>query len=324
VKTRVLVTGAGALLGQGVIRAIRSSGMPIEIIAVDPSPLSAGLYWADRAHLVPMADSPEYLPRLREILAADRPQVVMVGTDPELQKLAQDRPELEETFDLSVLVSSPEVVRITNDKYRTFEWLKAAGFEYPDTVLADGAQELVERAGFPLIVKPRVGSRSVGVIRVHDQEELARALRKTRDAVVQEVAGPDDREYTAGVVCFDGVCRASIVMKRELRDGNTYRAFIETSEDLDRQVRELGDALGPHGPANFQFRVDEENRVRVFEINGRFSGTTPLRALAGFNEVQMCIDWLVDRVPVVQPEIQNRVFLRHWSETVISPQDLID
>ena len=44
---KILVTGAGALLGQGVIRAIRASKLNATVIAVDPSPLSAGLYWAD-------------------------------------------------------------------------------------------------------------------------------------------------------------------------------------------------------------------------------------------------------------------------------------
>lgn len=322
-KTRVLVTGAGALLGQGIMRAIRSSGKPTEIIAVDPSPLSAGLYWADGAHLIPMADSPEYMPRLREILNAERPQVVLAGTNVELLKLARHQQELEADYDLHVLVSSPEVVSIANDKYRTFEFLKANGFPFPDTVLAEDAQALVERAGFPLIVKPRVGARSVGVFRVSDRAELDDALRKSEDALVQEVAGPHDREYTAGVVCFDDVCNACIVMRRDLRDGNTYRAYVEESEDLARQVRALGEALKPHGPVNFQFRVDDRNRVKVFEINARFSGTTPLRAKAGFNEVQMCLDWLIDGVPVVQPTIEKKIFLRHWSETVICPSDLI-
>jgi carbamoyl-phosphate synthase large subunit len=322
-KTRVLVTGAGALLGQGIMRAIRSSGKPAEIIAVDPSPLSAGLYWADGAHLIPMASSPDYMPRLREILDAERPQVVLVGTDVELLQLARHRRELEADFDLQVLVSSLEVVSIADDKYRTYEFLKANGFPFADTVYAEDAQALVERVGFPLIVKPRVGARSVGVSRVNDQAELDEALSKLDDALVQAVAGPDDQEYTAGVVCFDGVCNACIVMRRELRDGNTYRACVEDSEDLTRQVRALAEALNPHGPVNIQFRVDDRNRVRVFEINARFSGTTPLRAKAGFDEVQMCLDWLIDGVPVVQPTIEKKIFLRHWSETVICPADLI-
>jgi len=57
-RLSVLVTGAGSLLGQGILRA---SSLRLRIIAADSSPLSAGLYWADAAHLVPLADGPEYL-----------------------------------------------------------------------------------------------------------------------------------------------------------------------------------------------------------------------------------------------------------------------
>lgn len=321
--TRILVTGAGALLGQGVMRAIRTSGRPLDIIAVDPSPLAAGLYWTDRSHLVPMADSPDYIPRLHEIISAERPTIIMVGTDVELPKLALHRNELETEFELHVLVSSPDVIGTANDKFRTFEFLRDSGFAYLDTVMAADAPALVERVGFPLIVKPRVGARSAGVLRVDDEGELEHALGKTTDAVVQELAGPDDREYTAGVVCFDGQCQACIVMRRDLRDGNTYRAWVENSDDLVRQVMALGDALEPYGPTNFQFRLDDENRARVFEINARFSGTTPLRARAGFNEVLMCIDWLIDRKPIVQPAVEAKVFLRHWSETEVQASDLL-
>src|SRR3546814_995014 len=76
-------------------------------------------------------------------------------------------------------------------------------------------------------------------------------------------------------------------MRRDLRDGNTYRAYVADYPELNDQVRMLGRALQPHGPANFQFRTDADGTPCVFEINARFSGTTPLRAMAGFNEVEM-------------------------------------
>jgi len=41
---KVLVTGAGALLGQGIIRSLKWSTLDVEIVTVAPNPLSAGLY----------------------------------------------------------------------------------------------------------------------------------------------------------------------------------------------------------------------------------------------------------------------------------------
>lgn len=319
---KVLVTGAGALLGQGIIRSLRWSALKPRIVAVDPSPLAAGLYWADERSLVPLASDPRYLEELRALLARTRPDAVLVGTDVELPILARARHELEAEFSTHVLVSDPRVVAIADDKHETYRFFRDAGFDHPRTALP-GDEVGIREIGFPLVVKPRVGARSVGVTRVRDESELARALADPAGLVVQEEVGTERDEYTASALVFDGACRATIVMRRDLRDGNTYRAYVEPFPELNRLVRRFGEALRPHGPANFQFRLDREGRAKVFEINARFSGTTPLRARAGFNEVELCLRHLLLGAPIRQPAVEEMVILRHWSETVLRPGQLL-
>lgn len=319
---KILVTGAGALLGQGIIRSLELSKLDTEIIAVDPSALSAGLYWAQRRHLIPMATDPHYLDRMREILAQDKPDVVLLGTDVELLLFAEHRTELEAEFHTKILVSSPKVVGIADDKYETFRFLRDKGFAYPKSCLPGEEAELLRECDFPLIVKPRVGARSVGVHLVRNTAELERAVAAVHEPVIQECVADASEEYTAGALVFDGACRATIVMRRDLRDGNTYRAFVDHYPELNEEVRRMAEALDPYGPANFQFRLDA-GRVKVFEINGRFSGTTPLRAHAGFNEVELCLRHLVLGEPITQPAVAPLTILRHWSEVVVRPKELV-
>ena len=48
-------------------------------------------------------------------------------------------------------------------------------------------------------------------------------------------------------------------------------------------------SLGVKGPLNIQCRfVDGE--IKVYEINPRFSGTTSIRAMMGFNEPEILIN----------------------------------
>jgi carbamoyl-phosphate synthase large subunit len=208
------------------------------------------------------------------------------------------------------------VIEIADDKFRTFEFFRKHGFDAPESCLPGGEDELLDRIGFPLIVKPRTGARSIGVQKVSDRQGLKRAILETRDPVIQECVGDDSQEYTAGTLCFGGECRAAIVMRRDLRDGNTYRAYVDQNPELAQTVRRFAEALGAHGPANFQFRIGR-GKVKVFEINARFSGTTPLRMHAGFNEVEMCVRHLVQGSELSQPSLRNVTILRHWSETVI-------
>ena len=316
-KVKVLVTGAGALLGQGIIRSLMESSLSPVIVAADPSPLSAGLYWTRHRHLVPMASDPAYLQAFENILDRERPDAIIPGTDFELLLFAENRAHWEERFGTHVIVSNPDVVRIANDKYLTYHFLNDHGFAAPDSCLPGEEISLIERVGFPLIVRPRVGARSVGVMMVQTKDELARALTAGDGLVVQECVATEHAEYTAGTLTFEGRCEASIVMRRDLRDGNTYRAYVEPFPELNVEASRMAEALGSHGPANFQFRLDAHGRAKVFEINARFSGTTPLRMRAGFNEVEMVLRRITRGEPIKQPSVQPMTILRYFTETVV-------
>jgi carbamoyl-phosphate synthase large subunit len=300
----VLVTGAGALLGQGIIRSLRASTLDLHIVAADPHPTSAGLYWADAAHLIPTAHDLHYADAVRFLLERERPDAVLIGTDVELALFAEHRAAWEEEFGTHILVSSTDVIRIADDKWLTYRWLRRNGFPYPASSLPADVERLIETVGFPLVVRPRIGARSIGVQVVKNRAQLRHAVAAVEDPVIQEEVGTAADEYTAGVLFFSGQNPVSIVMRRDLRDGNTYRAYPDAYPELNAAVQTMARALEPHGPT-------------VFEINGRFSGTTPLRALAGFNEVYMALRHVLHAEPLAQPEIQPMAILRHWSETVV-------
>lgn len=321
---KVLVTGAGALLGQGIIRSLKRSTLDIAIATADPNVLSPGLFWTDERYLIPFADDADYVARIEHVIDQSRADALLVGTDVELPFYAAHRVELERRG-IQVLVSSPDVVSIADDKYRTNQFFRNAGFDAPGSALPEDTDELerlIATSGFPLIVKPRIGARAIGVSLVRDRAELRAALTGRTGLIVQECVGSDDQEYTASVLVFDGSAKASIVMRRDLRDGNTYRAFTEPFDELNAIVRRWGEALNPYGPANFQFRIDDKGRPKAFEINGRFSGTTPLRALVGFNEVEMCLRKILLGEEIVQPAVETATILRYWSEEKVSSAQL--
>jgi carbamoyl-phosphate synthase large subunit len=319
---KVLVTGAGSLLGQGIIRALQMSSLRPTIVAVDPSPLATGLYWVEAPYVVPLAAGEGYLRRIEEILARESPDAMLIGTDVELGVLAEHRERLERERRTRIVVSDPGVVAIADDKWATYQFLRAHRLDCPDSCLPGDESELVERVGFPLVVKPRVGARSKGVCLAHDWTELRAALAAGSGLIVQQRVGTDDTEYTAGALCFEGEYAGSIVMRRELRDGNTYRAFVDEYPELNRAVRAWTETLKPRGPCNFQFRLDG-GRPKVFEINARFSGTTPLRARAGFNEVEVVLRRVLGGEKGPPPTIKRATILRHWSETVVEPDAVL-
>lgn len=321
---KILVTGGGSLLGQGIIKALKKINKNFYLIVVDVNPLSAGLFWGDEKYLIPMANSEVYLESIKKLLQKTKPDFVFIGTDVELLHFAENKKILESEFNTKIIVSNSDVIKIADDKFKTASFFKTNGFEYPITVDPNNSKELEDlilEKGFPLIVKPRVGARSFQVSKVNDKKSLEKQLKKINFPIVQEYIGSDNNEYTASSLCFDGICRASIVLKRDLRDGNTYRTFYVENKKFNLKIKSWTEALKPFGPVNFQFRIDSNGEPKVFEINARFSGTTPLRAIMGFNEIEMCINKVAHNQEIIQPNIKDYTILRNWSETIVDSLD---
>jgi carbamoyl-phosphate synthase large subunit len=315
----VFVTGAGALLGQGILRSLRASRLDLRIITGDPDPRAAGHWLGDVALLIPPAADPAYVARIEEIIAAERVALVLVGTDVELPALAGARRELEARHRVRVVVSPPNVVEIADDKWLTARFFEDAGLPFARSALVsepDSVRRLVADLGLPLFAKPRRGARSIGARVLRNSRDVEQALAEP-GLVIQELLPEHGGEYTAGCLVLRGRCEGVVVLRRDLRDGNTYRAYSD--EEYDRFipfVTRAAEALGPDGPCNLQFRIRDHEPV-VFEINGRFSGTTPIRALFGFNEVEHLIRHLIHGVPIPPVELRRGLVLRATSDLYI-------
>lgn len=323
--TTALVTGAGALLGQGILRALRLAGRALRIVSADPDARAPGHWLGDLAVTVPPANDPAYLSRIEQVIERERVDVLLVGTDVELRALAAARSRLEREHGVHVLVSPPETISIADDKLLTATFLAAHGFPAPRSAPAsdgDAVRRLADEAGLPLFVKPRQGARSVGTRVIETPSALVRACVEEPSLVVQELLPGGDGEYTAGALVFGGACRAVVVLRRDLKDGNTFRAYRDAScARFDPFVARIAEATGTYGPCNLQFRLRGGEPV-VFEINARFSGTTPVRALFGFNEVGAVLDYLIDGTPVPAPRLRDGVVLRATGDLFVEARQI--
>ena len=122
----------------------------------------------------------------------------------------------------------------------------------------------------------------------------------------QEYVGVAEHEYTVGVmVSKAGKVIDSIVVQRKLTglslgsermiNGQRYtlssgysQGFIINQPLIQSYCENLAIKLGMRGPVNIQCRLIDD-RVQVFEVHPRFSGTTSIRAMAGFNEPDILI-----------------------------------
>ncbi len=323
---RVMVTGAGALLGQGILRCLQPNREEYYIVTADPDYRSAGHWLGDKAVIIPMAKSTDYLPKLEELLLHEKIDILLIGTDVELPILSQNQHHLEKKYNVKIVVSGERVIEVANDKWLTAKFLKENDFPFPYSVMASNKEEVLQTFGddsYPLFSKPIDGARSKGIRTILNRVELNEVLEQPSNLVIQEFLPEQDGEFTAGCLVLNGVCKAIVVLKRDLRDGNTYRAYSYTDKTFDHFLSSVAVKLGVEGPVNFQFRLRKKEPV-IFEINARFSGTTPLRMMFGFNEVKATIDFYKRKLDTLSYQIQEGVILRTWSDILISKNDFDD
>ena len=152
----------------------------------------------------------------------------------------------------------------------------------------------VKELHFPMIVKPRNGYRSVDVHLVNDKTELNDKIHSTLNPVIQEYIGTEKTEYTCGVIAFNGDVKKSIVLNRTLKDGNTITTYLDHNFPviIKDYIENVSKKLGHFGVCNFQLRVDK-GVPKIFEINARHSGTTYIRSMYGFNEIEYIINYVL-------------------------------
>ncbi|MDI1254468.1 MAG: ATP-grasp domain-containing protein [Flavobacterium sp.] len=324
IQKNILVTGAGALLGQGILRLLQISDFPKRIFTADPDPRSTGHWLGDYAITIPKVAHPDFMDAVMKIVEKHKIDAIMVGTDLELPIFSRYKKEFLEKYNCKVIVSSEEVITIANDKFLTAAFLKENDFPYPFSVMADDKEKLHEieqKLGFPLFAKPFDGARSLGIRKIENHEELMEIYHPQSNLVVQQFLSEEDGEYTSGCTVVDGKCKAIVTLKRDLRDGNTYRAYRDDKvADYDAFIIPIAEKLNPDGPVNFQFRIANGKPV-IFEINGRFSGTTPLRHFFGYNEVEAILKYYLFGEDIKTPILTNGMVFRAWSDIFVSENE---
>ncbi len=299
-KINIGITGTGSLIGQAVIKSILRSNVneKLNLIGFDYFDKTVGSFWCSSNFILPDILKNEVTEKdlvnyILEIIIIHDIKLLFIGVDFELPIFAKYKEQIEQKSSCKVMVSSSSVIEIANDKYLTYQFLKDNHLNYPQSCLPQEYNS--SEFKFPLIVKPRKGARSVGVNLVKDSDELQKAVETVKEPVIQEHLGSMESEYTCGTIFLDNELKHIIPLKRYLKQGNTYISYFEKSfpDLIYNYLKDVCAILKPFGACNFQLRIDENGLPKIFEINSRHSGTTYIRSLFGYNEVEYIINYIL-------------------------------
>lgn len=326
-KFNVLVTASGGIVAQGIIKCLKisskqkKSNVHYKIFATDVNAKAPGLYRADEGILVPPVTSPNYLNFIIKTCIEKKIRAIFIGSDEELLPLTRSSREIENKTGAIVISNSIDVVSKAGDKWKTYEFLRENNLPYADSALPQDQDKFIREYGFPLVVKPREGHGSLHFYIVNNVKELDHAESAIRNAgwrpLLQEYLKGDDSEFTTGVtIDNEGKVMSSISMKKTLKSGQTYKAFIDNYKDVRKSAEQVAVKIKARGAINIQAKT-VNGKPKIFEINARFSATAPLRAVAGINEPDIVFRNMVLDEKIKIKEYKKLVCMRYWNEVYV-------
>jgi carbamoyl-phosphate synthase large subunit len=167
---KVLLTACGCPGASTLIRMLKNNGeRKIEIIGTDMDKEAVGKFLADRFYKVPPGESKKYIPTMLEIVEKEEPDVLFPESSNEVFFLACNVARFL-TLGTKVLVSDPESIKVSNNKYTMYETLrKNTDIDLPKYISVESFDQFldgIERLGYPetpVVFKPHISKGSRGV-----------------------------------------------------------------------------------------------------------------------------------------------------------------
>lgn len=320
-KVIVLITAVGGGgHGEQILKALKlAEGTRYHIIGADAQLNCPQFELVDESVQLPLASEPAYLETLLNVCERFGVNALFHGCEPELKVMSAAR-DLFAQRNIFLPINPAPLIDLCMSKEATNRRLLELGFTAPRFQRVTSREQLNEVDWFPVVVKPSTGGGgSANVFIAQNPSELNAladylGMENIRGTfLVQEYVGRPDEEFTVGVLHdLDGVYLNSIAVHRLLGGQLNIRTSVANRTDrtelgqklvissgvsqgwvgrfptVTEQCKEIAEALGAKGSINIQCRL-VDGVVRVFEINPRFSGTTSIRAMMGYNEPDLLI-----------------------------------
>ncbi len=301
------------------------------IVATDMQLSAPALTAADIKVQVPAVYDPSYIDLTLDICKKYNIKALLCLNDLELPILAENKAKFE-AIGVTVIVSDPKVIDVAFDKYKTAQWVESIGLNAPKTyvTLASAKEALAKgEIAFPLFMKPRWGSGSIGLETIDDMEELDiyyhLLMKKIKKTILATASVGDEyimiqEKLTGNEFGLDVMndlegnnVGVSVKQKLAMRAGETDKAL---TVDLP-EVREMGATIGRNIKHIGNLDVDIMQRANgdycVLELNPRFGGGYPFSYEAGVNMPKAILQWLKGEMvdPVILQPKYGKMFAKN-------------
>jgi carbamoyl-phosphate synthase large subunit len=328
---RILVIGSGPIIigqaaefdysGTQATKALKEEGYEVILINSNPATIMTDPEFADRTYIEPV--TPEFV---ELILERERPDAILptMGGQTALNvSMALAESGALERYGVELIGATAKAIAIAEDRRQFGEAMKRIGLAVAEGGIAetyDEAEAIVERTGFPAIIRPSFTLGGTGGGIAYNWDEFEQIVRNGLDLsptnqvlVERSVIGWKEfelevmRDHDDNVVI---VCSIENLDPMGVHTGDsitvapamtlTDREYQKMRDAAVAVIREIGVEAGG---CNIQFAVNPDNgEMLVIEMNPRVSRSSALASKAtGFPiariGTKLAVGYRLDEIP---------------------------
>ena len=296
---RVLVLDGDLPQSLAIVRALGRRGVTVDVGAVPAAPLASHSRYTNAvfAYPDPMVDGPAFVEAVRARAEAVVYDLIIPVTEDSVHPLARQRAVIEPLAPLAI--APDDALALVANKARTFELAASLGVPIPRSETFNDLEVLRSAAAafdYPVVAKPGRSVAAKGddvtarlnVRYAHDAEQLIDLGKHVLPYAALIVQAYFQGDGVGVEILADHGELVFAFQHRRLHEmpltggGSSLRTSEPVSPELLEHSRKLIAALGWHGVAMVEFKVDNRTGAcSLMEINGRFWGSLPLAIAAG-------------------------------------------
>jgi carbamoyl-phosphate synthase large subunit len=338
-KTRILLTGAGAPGGPGIIKALQLN-TSFDLYTCDADPFASGRFLGRPFIQIPKAGDDNFISFVLNFCIENRINAILPLVTSELCHFAKYK-ELFLEHEIHVIVSNYEDLYTANNKGALYQHLVHHNIHVPEfkTVttieeLADAAQQL-GYPELPVCIKPTLsnGSRGVRILQEEKSEfdllfyfkpnhlystldHISKILaeKKFPELLVSEYL--PGMEFTIDAIVQKGVPKLILPRSRtKINSGISVKGTFIKHESIINYCDQILRTLNLSGPIGLQVKEDVSHQFQLLEINPRLQGSSVAALGIGINLPVLAIQQEYEPIDIDGNTIKwGTSFVRYYEE----------
>lgn len=296
-----------------------------KVYCVNSDKYSSAMYFSDDSMIVPPTRSSNFLKIIGDYSKENKIDIIIPLTDLDVLTFSENI-HFFKNLKVEILVSPKNVVRICSDKWLSYKLLKKFEIPQPKTYINLNNLTLhweKKLVNFPILMKPRLGSASRGVIEIESMKDLRNMhniyvsrmkkinLDKSNKFIYQEKIIGEEFALTVLNDNSGKYLDSFSVRKIFMRSGETDAGYVVKDSSLQELAKKLSGVLSHHFYAEID-TIKSRGKHYPIDINLRFAGSYQFLHSSGVNLPEQILRILKGHAYEIQSTkmIENKIFIK--------------